>query len=61
MTRVGSYASNLFLVSQMLSTQDRMFDRQLQFTNKEKSQDYAGIAFARPRVNGAMPERLRSV
>ncbi len=43
-TRVGTFAQRSSLVQQMMTTQKRLYDTQVQIATEKKSQDYAGIS-----------------
>lgn len=44
MTRISSLAANTSLVNQLLRTQTRLFDSEVQVASGKISQDYEGIA-----------------
>jgi len=50
MTRISSLASNTALVNQLLRTQSRLFDLQVQVSSEKVSQDYKGIALESQRL-----------
>ncbi len=50
MTRISSLASNTALVNQLLRTQSRLFDLEVQVSSEKVSQDYKGIALDSQRL-----------